>query len=139
MKFDLPRDTESFLSHPNWDFRLSHESSDFEVSLQEVEGILEEDELPFLKTTVVQVVGKKGEAIRMAVEKYFEEFNQKWNRGEPISREEFMARLRMSSISIESDRSAALELEDDHDMFWGHAIVVRLNPEGKIRELELAG
>ena len=71
--------------------------------------------------------------------RFFAEFIDKWNCGAPISRDEFVARLRPSSVSIESDRSAALEFEDEEDMFRGHAIVVRFDPESAIVGADLDG
>lgn len=139
MTFDLPRDTDAFQRHADWNFTLSNDGREFDVSMQEIAGVPEEQELPFLKAALVRIMDWKEEAARMAADRYCDEFNRKWNPAVPITREEFMTRLRIGGISIEEDRSAALEFEDDRDMFWGHAIVVRFDREGKIRDVDLAG
>ncbi|WP_221029186.1 DUF2262 domain-containing protein [Actomonas aquatica] len=139
MKFDLPRDNDAFRQYTGWDFELSHEGIDFQVSTQEIEGIAEEDELSHLKEVVSRILAQKETAVDKAADGYFESFLTKWNRDEPISREEFKARLRPGTISIGSDRSVSLELEDEHDMFWGHAIVVHFDRNLQIHDTELAG
>ena len=139
MTFDLPRDKDAFLRCADWDFSLTHDGSDLQVSMQEIAGVPEDQELAQFKRVVLGIIGKKEEALSLAADRFFAEFIVKWNRGAPISRDEFVARLKPSSVTIESDRSAALEFEDEEDMFRGHAIVVRFDPESEIVGADLEG
>ncbi|MBK8478649.1 MAG: DUF2262 domain-containing protein [Opitutaceae bacterium] len=139
MTFDLPRDTDAFLRCADWDFSLTHDGGDLQVSMQEIAGVSEDQELAQFKKVVLGIIGKKEESLSLAADRFFAEFIEKWNCGAPMSRDEFVARLKPCSITIESDHSAAMEFEDEEDMFRGHAIVVRFDPESEIVGADLEG
>ncbi len=139
MIFDLPRDKDAFLRCAGWDFSLTHDGSSLQVSMQEFAGVPEAQELALFKEVVLGVIGKKEEALSLAADRFFAEFIKKWNCGAPISRDEFLAKLKPRSVTIEHDRSAALEFEDEEDMFRGHAVVVRFDPESRIVGADLEG
>lgn len=139
MTFDLPAQKNTFVAHHDWDFALTCQGQPIEVSMQEVEGLSGEAELALFKKVVLDVIEKKDAAVQLAAEQFFEEFLKKWNQEAPISRDEFMSRLKPASVTIEGDGSARLEFTDDHDMFWGHAIVVSFDPQSKIADAELLG
>lgn len=107
--------------------------------MQEAVGLSDEDELVLFKKVVLGVLAKKDAAVQLAADRFFDEFLKNWNQDSPISREEFVSRLKPASIAIEPDGGASMEFADDHDMFRGHAVVVSFDPLANITELELAG
>lgn len=56
----------------------------------------------------------------------------------PLTREQFVGRLRLQSISFKSDGSFEYFFEDG-DIFWGHCIVVPVDLAGRFEEPYLAG
>ena len=139
MTFDLPAQKEAFLAHDAWNFALTFQGLPLEVSMQDTAGLSDKDELELFKKVVSGVLAKTDAAVQLAADRFFDEFLKKWNQDDPISREEFMSRLKPASIAIEHDGGASLEFTDDHDMFWDHAIVVSFDPHAKITDLDLAG
>lgn len=75
-----------------------------------------------------------------AAEQLLELKNDSWldDDEEEISRDQFTDRLKLTSITIEGDRSCAFWF-DDGDLFWGHWICVTLDPEGKFVDAEMMG
>jgi hypothetical protein len=68
--------------------------------------------------------------------------NDTWNEGEPISRAEFISRMKMESMVVSSDGESGLVTElyyDDGDLFWGHVIAVSLTEEGHFEAANIAG
>lgn len=139
MIFDLPAQKDAFLAHGDWDFTLSFQGLPIEVSMQEAAGLSDADELVLFKKVVSGVLARKDAAVQLAADRFFDEFLKKWNQDGPISREEFLSRLKPASIAIEPDGRASLEFTDDYDMFWGHAVVVSFDSSANITALELAG
>jgi hypothetical protein len=139
MTFDLPTQKDVFLAHDTWGFALTFQGLPIEVSMQEAAGLSDEEELVLFKQVVLGVLAKKDAAVQLAADRFFDEFLKKWNQDDPISREEFVSRLTPASIAIEPDGRASLEFADDHDMFWGHALIVSFDPHSNITDLELAG
>jgi hypothetical protein len=65
-------------------------------------------------------------------------YNRTWRQDRAVlTRATFRDRLTPSSLSIHDDGSATLWV-DSGDLFWDHAIQVRLAPGGAIREMGLA-
>jgi hypothetical protein len=137
--FDLPKDIAEFLAHSDWDFTLSNLEHPIQVSLQEIEGLKEDDELGYLKTVVIGIIAKAGEARKIAADSYLDEYNEKWSKGDLITKEEFIARMKIGSITIPDRKEVFLEFDDGSDMFWGHALSVRFNSEFDIQEVTLEG
>jgi hypothetical protein len=139
MDFDLPKDKEAFLQHPDWDFSLSDYGDAFQVSMEEIDGLPENQELAYLKATVLRVLEKKTEVIGRATDQFLDEYNQKWNEGAPVTRDDFSAQLKIGGIYIEDAGRLAVELVEGRDMFRGHAITITFGPEMQIVEVGLAG
>lgn len=57
---------------------------------------------------------------------------------EPITREAFAQRIRLSELSIAGDGSAT-PYYDDGDLFFGHVIVIDLQADGSLTEASIAG
>jgi len=137
--FDLPKDFVEFLAHSDWDFTLSNLGHPIQVSLQEIEGLKEEDELGYLKTVVIGIIAKIEEARKIAADSYLDEYNEKWSKGGLITKEEFIARMKIGSINVPDWKEAFLEFDDGCDMFWGHALSVRFDAAFDIQEVTLEG
>ena len=139
MNFDLPRDKEAFLRHSGWEFSLSHCGTPFQVSSDEIDGLPDDQELAFFKETVAKIIERTDEVLQSAVDRYWAEYNQLWNPTAPVSNEEFRARLKLSGVYIGAKGSVEVELEDAHDMFRGHAIIVSFGRDMQITAVDLAG
>jgi hypothetical protein len=90
---------------------------------------------------VVEAVGRERERILdEVVDDLLEDKNEGWLRdGEsPLSEQHFRGRLALQAIDIGPDDIIELELDDD-GMFWGHALVVKLDPEYRIVRVDLEG
>jgi hypothetical protein len=116
--FDLPKDIAEFKAHSDWDFTLSNLDRPIQVSLQEIEGLNENDELGYFKTVVLGVIAKVEEARKTAADSYLDEYNEKWSKGDLITKEEFIARMKIGSITIPDRKEVFLEFDDGVDMFW---------------------
>lgn len=57
---------------------------------------------------------------------------------DPITEEDFARRIVISMIAIEADGSIAVYYDDD-DMFWGHTVVVYADPNGEMKDADIAG
>ena len=57
---------------------------------------------------------------------------------EDITKDEFMRRMRISELAVESDGGLTLYYNDDN-MFWGHVILIEANISGKITSAHIAG
>jgi hypothetical protein len=70
--------------------------------------------------------------------KYLRLYNQTWRSDRPVlTRTAFLRQLAPSGLSVHPDGSATLWV-DSADLFHDHAIEVRLNPRGIIKETGLA-
>jgi hypothetical protein len=136
--FDLPRENVAFLACETWDFSLTLNGRDFQVSMDGIVGVREEDELSAFQRIVVRVIDKKNEASSAVADRLLDIYNATWNKAAPISREEFIEKLAVSSISICGDGSAELDFEDG-DMFLGHSVVVRFDRDGAITNATIEG
>ncbi len=58
-----------------------------------------------------------------------------WCDGKPIGKEEFVARMSLTSVGIWQDGEAEIWF-DDGDLFWGHAISVTTDAEGRPEHAE---
>jgi len=67
-----------------------------------------------------------------------DDYNETWREeGPPISRTAFMKNVRLSSFVVCLE--GAVAYFDDNDLFAGHAIEVRLSPDGEVEQISLAG
>jgi|GEM_PF-3662931 len=75
-----------------------------------------------------------------ACDDLLETLNQSWiEEGDrPISERRFIKRLLLTEISISRCDSFSLYYDDD-DMFWGHVVEVRFNPDHSISEVCISG
>jgi hypothetical protein len=89
---------------------------------------------------VAAVEREKARLLDEVVDDLLEDKNDGWLRdGEsPLSAEEFRGRLTLAAVEIGAGGESELLL-DDHDMFWGHELVVRLDPALQIVRVELEG
>lgn len=56
----------------------------------------------------------------------------------PITPEAFVERIRLSELAVESDGSAT-PFYADGDLFWGHVILVEVEPDGSMTDAYIAG
>lgn len=75
------------------------------------------------------VARERERLLNAVVEDLLEDKNEGWlEEGEsPLSAEEFRARLALAAVEIRAGGESELVLDDD-GMFWGHELVVRLDP-----------
>ncbi len=64
--------------------------------------------------------------------------NETWNPETPVSKEEFIKKIKLEGISFAEDGKAELFYEDG-DLFWGHSITTVIDSNGEISEPSLAG
>jgi hypothetical protein len=64
--------------------------------------------------------------------------NSTWNEGDPIDADEFIRRMSPDSIVVHAGGRADVSYHDD-DMFLGHAISVRIAPDGTFIESLIEG
>lgn len=66
--------------------------------------------------------------------------NESWveTEEEKVTEEEFKERLQLESIKIESDGGLELAFQDG-DLFWGHWIVVKTDPEYRLNYADIEG
>ena len=57
---------------------------------------------------------------------------------EPVTPESFAGRIRLTSLDIEADGSAT-PFYGDGGLFWGHVIVVEVQPDGSMADASIAG
>jgi hypothetical protein len=73
-----------------------------------------------------------------AADGLLETLNSIWNEGEPIEKDEFIRRMSPESIVVYASGRADVSYLDD-DMFLGHAISVRIAPDGTFIESLIQG
>jgi hypothetical protein len=56
----------------------------------------------------------------------------------PITPEVFVERIRLSELSVAADGSAT-PYYSDGDLFWGHVILVDVEPDGSMTDAYIAG
>ena len=76
--------------------------------------------------------------LRTAVMRDYWPLYPRWNEDATISPERFSQRLRLQSVTLLPNGTAQVFFDDDN-MFAGHAIVAHLDPDGKVRHVELFG
>jgi hypothetical protein len=64
--------------------------------------------------------------------------NEEWSDSDPISEPEFARRLIPDSIEIHENGYAEFHFKDD-DLFWGHGVGVRIEPDGDFQEAVVQG
>lgn len=136
--YELPADRDRFLSTSSWDFAVTHEGSDLRISMDEIEGVQEEDELAFLKPVVLALIERKKLALDAAADRLLSVYNETWRQEAAISREEFIRRLKFNEISVDRLGCGAIDFYDN-DMFEGHLIVVSFDRAFNIVEVDLVG
>jgi hypothetical protein len=75
-----------------------------------------------------------------AADELLELYNEQWRDEESprLTRAEFMARMRLHSVHLDSDRGIVVSFNDD-DLFGGHVILLRLAAPDQILEINIAG
>jgi hypothetical protein len=91
--FDLPREKAAFLGCDTWDFSLTENGRDFQVSMDGIAGVPEEEELRVFEAIIARIIERKAEARSAAADRLLDVYNRRWNEAEPISRDEFVGRL----------------------------------------------
>jgi len=61
-----------------------------------------------------------------------------WAEGKKVTKEDFVARMRLEAVEFYNDLSTGLYYGDG-DLFWGHTITVDLNKDGKCTRAEFQG
>ncbi len=56
---------------------------------------------------------------------------------DPITVEDFARRITINMIAIQADGSMTVYYNDD-DMFWGHSVVVYADPNGEMKDADIA-
>ena len=64
--------------------------------------------------------------------------NESWNEGEPITKEQFMSKMRLESLGFYIG-GIAEAYYNDGDLFWGHSISVSISKSGKITDAGIEG
>lgn len=139
MNFELPLQNDAFQAWNSWEFTISHEGREVQISMDEIEGLSDDTEFIFFKQIVASIFQQIDASKNYASAHFLEQFNSKWNPGVSISRHEFESRLVPSLIFIKRDKHAVLEFSDDSDMFLSHAIHIDFDGSGKIIGLVLNG
>jgi hypothetical protein len=78
------------------------------------------------------------ECRRYAAAELLEIHNQEWAEGKEISESEFIERLIPDSVEIHESGYMEFHFHDD-DLFWGHGVGVRIQPDGKFQEAVVEG
>jgi hypothetical protein len=81
---------------------------------------------------------REAEARLVAAEELLAIYNDEWNDDDPISEEEFMARLTLDDLAVASDGSAELFYQDDN-LFAGHTVLVSIGADGNFEDADIAG
>jgi hypothetical protein len=90
---------------------------------------------------VVAVVERQGaHFLSRVVEELLEDKNEGWlKHGEdPLSEQDFRRRLALEAVEISSDGEVEVLVGDD-GMFWGHQVIVNLDPAYEITRIDLEG
>jgi hypothetical protein len=90
------------------------------------------------RQALTRLAGDDSAIRRRAADGLLEILNSTWNDGEPISADEFMRRMSPDSIVVYERGRADVSYHDD-DMFLGHAISVRIAPDGTFIESLIEG
>lgn len=75
---------------------------------------------------------------RRAANGLLKTLNSTWNEGDPIDADEFIRRMSPDGIVVYASGRADVSYHDD-DMFLGHAISVRIAPDGTFIESLIEG
>lgn len=79
------------------------------------------------------------EARQLAADELLGIYNEEWNDdGDPLSEDEFMARLTLEDVGVLADGSAELFYKDG-GLFAGHAVLVSINADGNLDDADIAG
>lgn len=78
------------------------------------------------------------EARQLAADELLSIYNEEWNDDEPLSEEEFIARLTLDDVNIAPDGSAELFYKDT-GLFAGHTVLVTLDAAGNLEDADIAG
>jgi hypothetical protein len=64
--------------------------------------------------------------------------NKTWNEGKPITKEQFISKMRLESLGFYIG-GIAEAYYNDGDLFWGHSISVSISKSGKITDAGIEG
>jgi hypothetical protein len=82
---------------------------------------------------------RRGDAhIRTKVADEMLSLYSQWHDGEIISAEDFQARLQLDAVRVRASGAAEIYYLDD-GMFYGHALIAHLLPDGSVRDVEMFG
>ena len=73
-----------------------------------------------------------------AADHLHELYNSNWSSGKPIDRNEFLSRIRLTSLALESDGTIKARF-DDGELFLMHLIAVEIDANGKVTDAYLEG
>jgi hypothetical protein len=80
----------------------------------------------------------ESECRRYAASELLEIKNQEWAEKKEVSESEFIKRLIPDSVEIHESGYMELHFRGD-DLFWGHGVGVRIQPDGKFQEAVVEG
>jgi hypothetical protein len=121
--------------HLNW---YSGQLQDLEIQLSLDECHDLPDLLQFTQSLVQQIQRLDQQAAQYAAEQLLELHNDTWNEGPPITAQEFTRQITLQALTTYPDHSAELYYHDG-GLFWGHTILVTLQPGPQFTSATIAG
>lgn len=90
------------------------------------------------RRTCLAIRAKEAEFKLKAASDLLELFNSDWNEGEPINEKQFIERISIRAVSVETNGSALIYF-DDGGMFSGHTIEMSVSKKEKIGAASVVG
>ena len=82
---------------------------------------------------------RRGDAhVRAKVAREMLSLYSQWHDGESITEEDFQVRLELDAVRVRASGAAEVYYLDD-GMFYGHALIAHLLPDGSVRDVEMFG
>jgi hypothetical protein len=82
---------------------------------------------------------RRGDAhVRVKVAQEMLSLYSEWHDGDSITADDFQARLQLDAVRVRACGAAEVYYLDD-GMFYGHALIAHLLPDGSVRDVEMFG
>ena len=90
------------------------------------------------RRAIERIRGLEGACREYAATQLLAMQNAEWSDGTTVSRADFVRRLTPESVEIHENGYSEVHFGDDN-LFWGHAVGVRIRPSGEFQEAVVEG
>jgi hypothetical protein len=133
------------LGHLDWDDTIDRWSGNISIASDVIvelsicsDGFSTQSVLENARRTFLKLRANCQEASNHIADRLLGAYNESWNDGSPVSRDQFLSRISPAAIGLYHDGSAEF-LYEDGGQFGGHLILIYVSAEGDLEDVTLEG